>query len=80
MNNIVYKTTSEQPEMPVSYWVYSVTRWEFVLPKLLQIYKSVLSNSAIKWGFLFHLAIKVGFLFQNNHKYLNPSYKMDLDL
>ena len=48
---------------------YSVIRWQFVLPKLLLIRKSVLCDSATKWIFLF----------QNNLKNLYPSYKMNLD-
>ena len=48
--------------------IYLVMICEFTLPKSKQIWKSVLCNSAIKWVFLF----------QNNHKDLDPSYKMDL--
>ena len=41
----------------------------FILPKLLQIYNSVWSNSAMRWISPF----------KNNPKNLDPSYKMDLD-
>ena len=41
-----------------------------MLPKSQQICKSVSCNSAINWDFLF----------QNNPKDLDPSYKLDLDL
>ena len=42
--------------------IYLVIRWELILPISPQIYKSVSCNLAIKWGFLF----------QNDPKYLDP--------
>ena len=61
----VYLETCSKDLLPM----YSVIRQEFVLPKLLQIYKLVSCNSAIKWVLVF----------QNNPNDLDLSCKIDLD-
>ena len=50
--------------------IYSVIRWVFTIPKLLQMCKYVLCNSATNGVFLL----------QNDPKDLDPSFKMDLVL
>ena len=67
-------TTEEVPtcQRKIAYCIYSVIRWQLIFLKLFQICKSFLCNSAKKGQQVF--------LFQNNSKDLDLSYKTDLDL